>query len=44
MLVDSTFNKLQTLNEYVDDTEDYINIVRSLALLACALAHVPTVP
>ncbi|CAK0788018.1 hypothetical protein CVIRNUC_011240 [Coccomyxa viridis] len=26
MSVDNTFNKLQTLCEYIDDTEDYINI------------------
>ncbi|KAK9916763.1 hypothetical protein WJX75_006679 [Coccomyxa subellipsoidea] len=26
MHVDNTFNKLQTLCEYIDDTEDYINI------------------
>ena len=24
--VDNTFNRLQTLCEYIDDTEDYINI------------------
>ncbi|KAL4428790.1 hypothetical protein ABPG77_005228 [Micractinium sp. CCAP 211/92] len=26
MQIDNTFNKLQTLCEYIDDTEDYINI------------------
>jgi len=26
MQVDATFNKLSTLREYIDDTEDYINI------------------
>ena len=26
MQVDATFNRLQTLCEYIDDTEDYINI------------------
>jgi len=24
--IDNTYNKLQTLCEYIDDTEDYINI------------------
>ncbi|XP_024531392.1 magnesium transporter MRS2-I isoform X2 [Selaginella moellendorffii] len=38
MQVDGTLNKLNTLREYIDDTEDYINIQLELVLNAATLA------